>query len=119
MSQFKTKLIAELVDDENGIWRLTVPLVFESDEIGHVVVPSGFETDFASVPRIPVAYFVAGDTARYAAVVHDYLYSERTVSREVADGVFLEAMKTSGVSWWRRALMHRAVRMFGNCAYSS
>jgi hypothetical protein len=117
MSEFKTHLVVELIDDERGLWRLLSPLVYLSDMIGNVVVPTNFETDFASVPRIPVAYFLAGDTARWAAVVHDYLYGEKAYPRAKCDDVFLEAMTASGVPWWRRRIMHAAVRIFGGFVY--
>lgn len=117
MSHFKTRLVAELVDDANELWRLTGPLVYSSDLVGNVVVPEGFVTDFASVPRLPFAYFMAGNTARWASVIHDYLYVEKSLPRDVCDAVFLEAMAASGVPRWRRGLMWLAVRAFGGIAY--
>ena len=117
MSHFKTRLIAELVDDKNGIWVLASPLVYCSELVGNIVVPEGFHTDFASVPRLPVAYTIAGNTAQWAAVIHDYLYVHKTLPRHVCDAVFLEAMAASGVPLWRRKLMWLAVRVFGGAAY--
>ena len=38
-------------------------------------IERGFTHDFASVPRAPIAYLLAGNTAHLAALVHDYLYS--------------------------------------------
>jgi hypothetical protein len=78
-----------------------------------VTVPAGFETDFASVPRLPFVYLLTGGTARKAAVVHDFLYHKSGVSRDDADAVFLEAMEVSGVSEWRAKLMYAGVRAFG------
>ncbi|MDR1995121.1 DUF1353 domain-containing protein [Azonexus sp.] len=129
MSAFRSKLNVELIDDDNSLWRLTWPLVYYSDIAGLIVVPVGFETDFASVPRLPVVWLAAGDTARQAATVHDYLYSlngvaladgqvqPTRVSRQVADAVFEEAMAVSGVSWWRRQAMWMAVRLAGSKFY--
>jgi len=78
-----------------------------------------FETDFASVPRLPIIFMKWGDRAHAPATVHDYVYcidgviyvyseeargeegyrhplarvvAVRTVSQEEADGLFLEAM---------------------------
>jgi len=111
MAEFLTTLVVEMQDDRT--WKLEHPLVYQSDIAGSITVPEGFVTDFASVPRIPIAYTLAGDTAHAAAVVHDYLYGNHGVKRKVADAVFKEAMAVSGVPWWRRQLMWSAVRVFG------
>lgn len=83
-----------------------------------LTVPAGFEMDFASVPRIPIAFWLAGDTAHRAGVVHDYLYAMRA-PRDLADKVFDAAMKSEGVPGWRRSLMYAAVRAFGGSHYAS
>ena len=118
MSYFRTRLNVTLVSENENKWKLMHRLVFVSDEIGEIIGPAGFVTDFASVPRIPLVFMATGDTARQAAVVHDYLYSIRH-PRKVADGVFLDAMKVSGVAWIKAHLMYRAVRLFGWRYYQS
>lgn len=101
------------------LWRIDSTLLYTSDVAKQaVIVPKGFITDFSSVPRLPLAYLLAGDTAHEAAVVHDYLYVSGTVSKKIADDVFLEAMQESGVSWWRRSLMWAAVSAFGKASKS-
>jgi hypothetical protein len=110
---FNTLLCVELLAEGMNQWRLRDELIFESDVLGTtVVVPVGFITDFASVPRAPLTFWLAGDRARAAAVVHDYLYSIG-FDREQADNVFLEAMEETGISRPVRSAMFRAVRMFG------
>lgn len=94
-------------------WLLLRHLSFLSTELGLVVVPAGFMTDFASVPRLPFAYFLAGDTAHASAVVHDYLYRNVACTRKEADKVFHEAMHAEGVPSWRAHLMYFAVRLLG------
>lgn len=116
MSRFLTPLITEVASDSAD--RLMADLVFVSDEAGIINVPAGFETDYASVPRIPLAYMLFGGVAKKAAVVHDYLYSTKMLGRDMADAVFLDAMEASGVAWWRRRLMYRAVRVFGWTIYN-
>jgi len=118
---FLTPLQTELIGEKDGraIWRLLAPLIYRTDDCA-IVVPKGFECDFASVPRLPLAYLTCGDTAHEAATVHDYLYRADaipSVDRETADRVFLEAMESAGESWWRRKLMYRMVRMFGGSSY--
>lgn len=118
MSQFLSVLDVQLLDDTmadgRGMWMLCQPLAYQSDIAGKViVVPAGFKTDFASVPRLPIAYWLTGDTAHAPAVVHDHLYSTGDLPRETADAVLLEAMASAGVPRWRRYAMYWAVRAFG------
>lgn len=95
-------------------WVLVYPLVFRSLLIGVVTVPATFETDFASVPRLPWVFALFGDQAHAAAVVHDYLcrvdYPECRISWTMAARVFYEAMRASQVPRWRAWAMYTAVR---------
>lgn len=113
-AKFLSSLRVELCDDAPGQWELVHPLVYRSIVAKETfVVPVGFRTDFASVPRLPFAFVLFGDVAQEAAVVHDFLYSTRAVSRKMADDVLVEAMGITGVAAWRRAPMWLGVRMFG------
>jgi len=97
-------------------WELTHALVYDSLLLKAVViVPAGFCTDFASVPRLPLAYWLFGNAADEAAVIHDWLYTNNVkgVSRKQADEVFAEASKVLGVAAWRRGPMWLGVRLFG------
>jgi len=118
MAKYLTKLEVSILD--NGKWRLDAPLVFQSDLVGKITVPEGFETDFASVPRIPLVYALVGNCSHRAAVVHDYLYRDGAipvVSQKKADKIFREAMYVKGVPWWRRWIMWAGVRVGGWTAY--
>ena len=82
-----------------------------------IFIPSGFVTDFASVPRIfwSIAPPVGHHTK--ASVVHDYLYCKDCkykVTRYEADRIFLEAMKVTKTSLFTRTLYYAAVRLFGS-----
>lgn len=113
MARFRNHLDALLIDERRNIWKLSSELVYDSDMVGTITVPVGFRTNFASVPRVPVAYTLAGDTARAAATIHDYLYSRRRYPRLICDSIFLEAMKATKIPWWRRHMMYLGVRLFG------
>lgn len=115
MSQFITKLQIEVADNaDDGKWILTAPLIYQSDVAGRTfIVPKGFRTDLASVPRLPVIYLLCGDTSSEAAAVHDWLYSSHQVPRAMADAVLREASQVTGVPGWRRWIMWAGVRVFG------
>ena len=119
MSAFLTPLSIEAADDQDsGEWILTRALHYQSDLARMVIiVPKGFQTDLASVPRIPLIYTVVGNVATKAAVVHDYLYSSGMVSRKMADAILREASEVTGVSWFRRWTMWLGVRIGGGSHY--
>jgi hypothetical protein len=98
--------------DRNFI--LLAPLGYKSLVLNDVVVvPIGFTTDFASVPRAPLIFWLCGDTSTEASVVHDYLYTTKQYSRAQADAVLREASLVSKVPRWRAWLMWAGVRVFG------
>ena len=66
MSAFLTELQMEnATGKDDGHWRLIAPLVYQSDVAGMIfTVPTGFITDLASVPRVPIAYLLARHVER-------------------------------------------------------
>jgi len=116
-ARFHTTLSVEQLDAER--WRLTAMLAFSSAKHdGMIIVPAGTVTDFASVPRMPLAFWLFAGVGQAAAVVHDWLYRvDTSVPRAMADEIFLEAMEACGVSAWRRYPMYWAVRAFGGGRY--
>lgn len=83
---------------------------------GFFIVPKGFVTDLASIPRILSPLFPKVGDNLPAAVLHDWLYSKKCtekVDRKEADIFFLNMMAKWGVKPWRRYLMYYAVRLFG------
>jgi len=124
MSKFLTDLDVTLLDDSanngRGSWRVDKPLEYASDVAGQTIaVPEMFITDFSSVPRLPVAYLLAGDRAHKASVVHDYLYRTGMLPRDLSDRVFREAACVSGAPWWCCVLLYLGVRVGGWRYYKS
>jgi hypothetical protein len=115
MSAFLSKLEMENADGkDDGEWLLVAPLVYQSDVASMTLTaPVGFSTDLASVPRLPVVFWLCGSTSNEAAVVHDYLYRSKILPRAKADAVLREASAVTGVAAWRRGLMWAGVRLFG------
>ena len=111
MAQFLTELDARLKDSDN-VWVLAAPLIYQSDILGKITVPEGFLTDFASVPRIPIAYILFGDRAHCESVIHDYLYRIDSVpiaTYSQANNVFYEAMKVRSKGFFVRHAMYYGV----------
>lgn len=118
MGRFLTELdmrqISEAAETGNGrpLMQLREPLHFHSEVLGRVVAaPRGFQTDLASVPRVPLAWWLTGGHGNRAAVIHDWLLEEGIVSRATADRVFREALQASGTPPWRTWLMYAGVRI--------
>ena len=107
---FLTKLQVEILDDNRA--RLLVPFALRLDD-ALLIVPDGFVTDFASVPRIPFAYWLTGGKAKKAAVVHDWLYTRGAFARRWCDEAFCAIARATGVSGWRRGLMWLGIRIGG------
>src|SRR5690348_4948327 len=79
---------------------LRSPLIYRARNERIWRVETGFQTDFASVPRwVPaiVRVMFRGEIATaFAAILHDWLYATALVERAEADGLFFEALIASG-----------------------
>jgi hypothetical protein len=79
----------------------------------YVMIPSGFVTDFASVPRIFWRVFPPLGPWAPAAVAHDLLYARGEVARKEADRRFYGAMRLTGVPWLSATILYLGVRVGG------
>lgn len=120
-------------------WELTLPLIWTGSKGDTFVVPAGFVTDFATVPRFLHWLVLPYGPYTRAAVLHDWLLTElaRWEARYAADfpgltrrsrysilrvayhppatsrdtdGIFRLVMEQLGVPWTKRWLMWAAVR---------
>lgn len=96
-----------------------------------IKIAAGFKTDFCSVPRLPFAYWLLGNLAKNAGLLHDALYSNYSgifiyyaddgaafmPDRAWADLMLLNALKNAAMPWWKRRAIYAAVRMFGALYY--
>jgi hypothetical protein len=100
-------------------WLLTRELHWDDpEEAWTVIVPVGFSTDLASIPRAFWPVFPPHGRYAPAAVVHDWLYwaqhvNGELISRRYADHVLRTASGELGVSWATRWAMWSAVRVGG------
>lgn len=98
-----------------GDWQLIEPLIYVHLQYGEIIVPAGFLTDLASIPRIAHRIVNPCTTGtRRPAIVHDYLYSGATaLTRKQADHVLYDALRECGVNWLLANAMYYAVRLGG------
>lgn len=125
MTKFEDALDVRPLDDGKN-WLVLDDFFYDTDvsmtrgNLHRVVVPKGFVTDFASIPR-PLWAIVGGPADgkyRKIAVVHDWLYrTPGLATRGQADAVLLEGMKVSGCSWWTRSVIYAGVRVGGWASY--
>ena len=91
---------------------------------GRFVIPDGFLTDGASVPRPVWALLDNSDPdILYPAFAHDFLYSMRgempgrVLTRQQCDAVLAEQMEVVGAPRWKIATVYRALRIAGGPAW--
>jgi hypothetical protein len=138
MSQFTSQLFlrsfsaADVVaaGSEVQLYEVTQDFTYQSDKLGRSVTvpgrsaaaPSGYVTDFASIPRAAWNILDPEDPIiAWPSVIHDYLYSCKgtlpdgfTYNRESADAVLREGMEFCGASSMIRESVYQAVRAFGD-----
>ena len=92
-------------------WSLVDDLVYRGSR-ERFVVPAGFRTDFATVPRVVTWLVPRFGAYTLAAILHDWLVTDGrpVVSPREADGIFRRVMRESGVPVLRRWLMWAGVR---------
>jgi hypothetical protein len=111
IAAFRSKLTVEA-----DVWPylLVTPLVYDSALLNRtLIVPVGFETDLASVPRPLWNILPPFGSYSSAAVVHDFLYKFNGVTRQQADAVLNEAMQVQKVGHWTRWTIWAGVRAGG------
>ena len=102
----------------------TVWELLEDFEWHGIVVPAGFVTDFASIPRPLWSFINPVGRIKAAAIVHDYLYYkqgilvDRDLTRKECDKEFLKIMRVLKMMWIKRQSAYWALRWFGWIAWN-
>lgn len=141
-SPFTGSLRLTSLDADCRIWRLDEEMRYEVGSLGSgalIIVPPGFETDGASIPRLLQGVLPAWGRWSRAAIIHDYLcrgidrgepvsiaralpgheavhygkriYIEAILDRARADSIFHEALIVCDVPRLLAWLMWAAVRL--------
>jgi hypothetical protein len=95
----------------DNVFTLVLPLRYDIDGTNEsIVVPAGFVTDLASIPKALHWWEGKVDRSMAAAIVHDYLYWDQRCTKDEADAVLYLAMKEGGVWWFKRRAVYAGVR---------
>ncbi len=84
----------------------------------HIIVPSGFITDFASIPRWLWSIIAPHGKYSDSTAVHDFLYSTAVFERKLCDQIFYDLSIAGTLSKTESALMYSGIRMFGAGHYA-
>ena len=97
-------------------WHLVEDFGYQSQAGNVLIVPAGFETNFASVPRLLWPILPLSDAVYdKAAVLHDYAVSNRKLigySLMDCHRLFREVLRFSGTGRVKTAVMYTAVVAF-------
>ena len=109
---FTTKLNMEVIGEQ--AYEVKSPMVWEDEECIIQVNPL-FDFDGASVPQCLWSFGLSPMTGGYqrSACLHDALYASEYFDRAMCDELFLKAMESEGVGYFKRYAMYNAVRAFG------
>ncbi|WP_311968580.1 DUF1353 domain-containing protein [Pseudomonas baltica] len=119
-----SKFLNTLKTEQVGKWNHTLlgRLDLEDEIEGNISVPSGFQTNFASIGSLHniflfLLFALVAGYGNYAATVHDFLYTTGVMSRDRADAVFYRALRAEGIAKWRAWLFWVGVRIGGASHY--
>ncbi|WP_332658739.1 DUF1353 domain-containing protein [Brevundimonas sp.] len=84
------------------------------------LVPSGYITDFASIPWPASMLLPPFGLWTEGSVVHDFLYAVgESGARQIADRILHTAIREQGVGGITAGVIHLAVKVFGGRAYGA
>ena len=92
-------------------------LLIEDCKYGEIIIPKGFYTDFATVPKILWWLIPPHCKAAMPAVVHDYTCQYAIWPRNKCDAVFMQLLKETKMPKWQYYTMFLFVRAFGWLRY--
>lgn len=116
---FDSELSIQGVTGRPRVWKLICPLIWNGTEGDTFIVPIGFVTDFATVPRFLRWLVEPYGSYTRAAVLHDWLIETRInhpdpelrVSSRDVDAIFRRVMQDLGAWGPLRWTMWAAVRL--------
>lgn len=109
-----------LIPIKNKVWRLCDNMIVRIDSTYHIV-PKGFKTDLASIPRFLWWLYAPTDfNSISSAVLHDWHYCCTVgINRYEADNIFYNGLIAQGMSESRATIYYFIVRSFGWMFYAN
>ena len=107
-----------LIPTKDNRFKTCEDMVVRVDDKVHIV-PKGFKTDLASIPRVLWPIFSPGDYDVIApAVLHDWHYCcSKEVSRQHADDIFYFGLVSLGMSHKKAYFYYISLRALGGSSY--
>lgn len=103
-------VIAQLAIDP-PIFMVAHPLKFKpSNSPYSIVVPVGFVTDLASIPRFLWWWSAPHEETLGPAILHDFLYWQQTCTKDEADALLYVSLRNVGVGANRALAIYTGVR---------
>lgn len=97
------------VINKTVIWELLTPLSYITNSNITIIVPIGFRTDLASIPRILWVFLPPDWKYTKAAIIHDYLLENSDLSTQQINRIFQDGMTDLNVNNQINWLMFNAV----------
>ena len=104
--------VIQRLHDGSGRFQLMRNLIYRTEAGNMYVVPRGFKTDLATIPKIFWGILPPHDLYLSAAILHDYFCVNNWIKRKDIDKLFLEAMKWSNIPKWKRYVVYLSVRLY-------
>lgn len=116
---YQGRLVAAAIPNEQTYWCIYEEYTVLT--IAHrIVIPEGYVTDFASVPRLLWTVLPPMDPRiAWIAPAHDRCYETHELSRSEADDLLYWGMLQSGAGKPLASAAWSAVRVFGTSAYAT
>lgn len=117
---FQSPLIL-VADVQPDLWVVNSPLVWQDPVFGRLIVPAGFRTDLASIPRAVrnLPFLDPDGISRLPAAAHDWLYAWRGWGKARADDFLRDALLAEGASVIVAATFYYGVSWFGGHSWDS
>ena len=111
----------DIVPSKDGKCIVTLEPLLVRNGSRHFVIPAGYRSDGASVPRFLwrlLSPCIAPVTLE-PSIVHDYMYEWRIGSRYDADLFYAEELYCAGYPNWKCLLTFAGIRVCGGRRYGS
>jgi hypothetical protein len=96
---------------EPSLFMVAHPLRYGTNDGRHeIVVPAGFITDLASIPRVLWWWQAPHERTMAPAILHDYLYWEQSCTKDEADAVMYLAMLEVGMEGFHADRVYDGIR---------